>query len=126
MLIRTANNSGETAAIWLFPSAAGIVRSQDCCGKKRYRWLINFFQNSKNGQATLSVVWLSWRPSASEPGHLMLVQIYEVQTPEEAVALARLGVDHVGVLVGDGVFPRELPWNRRRRFSQQHLPVPNG
>ena len=39
----------------------------------------------------------------------MLVQIYEVQTPEEAVALARLGVDHVGVLVGDGVFPRELP-----------------
>jgi phosphoribosylanthranilate isomerase len=39
----------------------------------------------------------------------MLVQIYEVQTPEEAVALARLGVDHVGVLVGDGAFPRELP-----------------
>jgi phosphoribosylanthranilate isomerase len=39
----------------------------------------------------------------------MLVQIYEVQTPEEAVALARLGVDHVGVLAGDGVFPRELP-----------------
>ena len=38
----------------------------------------------------------------------MLVQIYEVQTPEEAVALARLGVDHIGVLVGDCVFPREL------------------
>jgi phosphoribosylanthranilate isomerase len=38
----------------------------------------------------------------------MLVQIYEVQTPEEAVALVRLGVDHIGVLVGDGVFPREL------------------
>jgi len=38
----------------------------------------------------------------------MLVQIYEVQTPEEALALARLGVDHIGVLVGDGVFPREL------------------
>ena len=38
----------------------------------------------------------------------MLVQIYEVQTPEEAVALARLGVDHIGVLVGDGLFPREL------------------
>ena len=33
----------------------------------------------------------------------MLVQIYEVQTPEEAVALARRGVDHIGVLVGDGV-----------------------
>jgi phosphoribosylanthranilate isomerase len=39
----------------------------------------------------------------------MLVQIYEVQTPEEAVALARLGVDHIGVLVGAGLFPRELP-----------------
>lgn len=38
----------------------------------------------------------------------MLVQIYEVQTPEEARALARLGVDHIGVLVGDGAFPREL------------------
>jgi phosphoribosylanthranilate isomerase len=38
----------------------------------------------------------------------MLVQIYEVQTPEEAAALARLGVDHIGVLVGDGAFPREL------------------
>ena len=38
----------------------------------------------------------------------MLVQIYEVQTPEEARALAGLGVDHIGVLVGDGAFPREL------------------
>ena len=38
----------------------------------------------------------------------MLVQIFEVQTPEEAVALIRLGVDHIGVLVGDGTFPREL------------------
>jgi phosphoribosylanthranilate isomerase len=42
----------------------------------------------------------------------MLVQIYEVQTPEEAVALARLGVDHIGVLVGDGAFPRELTTDR--------------
>ena len=42
----------------------------------------------------------------------MLVQIYEVRTPEEAVALARLGVDHIGVLVGDGAFPRELTTDR--------------
>ena len=42
----------------------------------------------------------------------MLVQIYEVQTPAEAVALATLGVDHIGVLVGDGAFPRELPVDR--------------
>ena len=39
----------------------------------------------------------------------MLVQIYEVRAPEEATALVRLGVDHVGVLVGNGAFPRELP-----------------
>jgi phosphoribosylanthranilate isomerase len=38
----------------------------------------------------------------------MLVQIFEVQTPEEAAALVRVGVDHIGVLVGDGAFPREL------------------
>lgn len=44
----------------------------------------------------------------------MLVQIYEVQTPEEAAALARLGVDHIGVLAGNGAFPRELPADRVR------------
>jgi phosphoribosylanthranilate isomerase len=42
----------------------------------------------------------------------MLVQIYEVRAPEEAVSLARLGVDHIGVLVGDGAFPRELAADR--------------
>jgi hypothetical protein len=42
----------------------------------------------------------------------MIVQIYEVRTPEEAGALARLGVDHIGVLVGNGAFPRELTANR--------------
>jgi phosphoribosylanthranilate isomerase len=44
----------------------------------------------------------------------MLVQIFEVQTPQEAAELARLGVDHIGVLVGDGAFPRELPVERAR------------
>ncbi|MBV8934991.1 MAG: phosphoribosylanthranilate isomerase [Alphaproteobacteria bacterium] len=44
----------------------------------------------------------------------MLVQIYEVRTPGEAAALARLGVDHIGVLVGLGRFPRELPADRAR------------
>ena len=37
----------------------------------------------------------------------MIVQIYEVTTPEEARELSAMGVDHVGVLVGDGSFPRE-------------------
>ncbi|QOZ35357.1 phosphoribosylanthranilate isomerase [Bradyrhizobium sp. CCBAU 53421] len=39
----------------------------------------------------------------------MLTQIYEVVTPSEAEAISAIGVDHVGVLVGDGAFPRELP-----------------
>ena len=37
----------------------------------------------------------------------MIVQIYEVSTPEEAAAISDLGVDHIGILVGDGSFPRE-------------------
>jgi len=39
----------------------------------------------------------------------MLVQIYEVTSAAEAAALAACGVDHLGVLVGDGAFPREVP-----------------
>ena len=39
----------------------------------------------------------------------MLTQVYEMSTIEEAVAISAIGVDHVGVLVGDGRFPRELP-----------------
>jgi phosphoribosylanthranilate isomerase len=37
----------------------------------------------------------------------MLTQIYEVSTPFEADAISGLGIDHVGVLVGNGAFPRE-------------------
>jgi phosphoribosylanthranilate isomerase len=37
----------------------------------------------------------------------MIVQIYEVTTPAEARALGAIGVDHIGVLIGDGSFPRE-------------------
>jgi phosphoribosylanthranilate isomerase len=44
----------------------------------------------------------------------MLVQIYETSSPEEARALGGLGVDHVGVLVGDGSFPREQSVDRAR------------
>jgi len=39
----------------------------------------------------------------------MLTQIYEVSRPADADAISGLGIDHVGVLVGDGtVCPREL------------------
>jgi phosphoribosylanthranilate isomerase len=37
----------------------------------------------------------------------MLTQVYEVTSAVEATALSDIGVDHVGVLVGDGSFPRE-------------------
>jgi phosphoribosylanthranilate isomerase len=46
----------------------------------------------------------------------MLVQIYEVSSPEEARALSTLGVDHIGVLVGDGSFPREQSIARAREI----------
>jgi phosphoribosylanthranilate isomerase len=37
----------------------------------------------------------------------VLTQIYEVSTIEEARSLCRIGIDHIGVLVGNGEFPRE-------------------
>lgn len=38
----------------------------------------------------------------------MIVQLYETRGAAEARALAGCGVDHIGVLVGFGAFPREL------------------
>src|SRR3974390_3722727 len=52
----------------------------------------------------------------------MLVQIYEISTPEEARELGNLGVDHIGVLVGDGSFPREQSVNQARRIFS---PIPS-
>jgi len=46
----------------------------------------------------------------------MIVQIYEVTTPAEAWALGAMGVDHIGVLVGDGSFPREQTIERAREI----------
>lgn len=39
----------------------------------------------------------------------MLTQIYEISSPEEARVISAIGVDHVGILVGNGEFPREQP-----------------
>ncbi len=44
----------------------------------------------------------------------MIVQIYEVTNPTEARTLAEIGVDHIGVLVGKGKYPRELPIEEAR------------
>src|SRR5262245_45804821 len=46
----------------------------------------------------------------------MIVQIYEVTTPAEARALSTMGADHIGVLVGDGSFPRELTIENAREI----------
>ena len=46
----------------------------------------------------------------------MIVQIYEVSTPADARALSAMGVDHIGVLVGDGSFPREQTIEKAREI----------
>jgi phosphoribosylanthranilate isomerase len=56
----------------------------------------------------------------------MLIQIYEVSSPEEAHALGELGVDHIGVLVGDGSFPREQSFDRARRIFSALPPSSKG
>jgi phosphoribosylanthranilate isomerase len=56
----------------------------------------------------------------------MLVQIYETSSPDEARALADLGVDHIGVLVGDGSFPREQSIDRARLIFSAIPPSATG
>ena len=53
----------------------------------------------------------------------MIVQIYEVTTPAEARALGALGVDHIGVLVGEGSFPREQTIEKAREIFSA---IPSG
>ena len=48
----------------------------------------------------------------------MLVQIYEVSNPAEAKKLAEIGVDHIGVLVGKGKYPRELSIEEAKKIFQ--------
>src|SRR5215510_9532976 len=55
----------------------------------------------------------------------MLVQIYEVTSAEEASALTKLHVDHIGVLVGKGEFPREQQLKKKfeRLCIARSIPV---
>src|SRR5215475_7757447 len=48
----------------------------------------------------------------------MIVQIYEIQRASEAQALEAVGVDHIGVLVGQGRYARELRPAQARRIFQ--------
>src|SRR5947207_2154867 len=52
----------------------------------------------------------------------MLTQIYEVSTPDEARSISVVGVDHIGVLVGDGEFPRELSVEAAAKVAAAILP----
>jgi phosphoribosylanthranilate isomerase len=56
----------------------------------------------------------------------MLVQIYEISSPEEARSLSNLGVDHIGVLVGDGSFPREQSVDRAQLVFSAISPPSKG
>jgi phosphoribosylanthranilate isomerase len=47
----------------------------------------------------------------------MLTQIYEISSPEEAQAISDIGIDHVGILVGDGEFPREQSLSRAAEIA---------
>jgi len=53
----------------------------------------------------------------------VIVQIYEVRSAAEAAALAACGVEHIGVLVGDGAFPREIAPAAARRIFAACLPA---
>jgi phosphoribosylanthranilate isomerase len=52
----------------------------------------------------------------------LLTQIYEVSTPGEARSISVIGVDHVGILVGNGGFPRELSVERAAEVAAEVLP----
>ena len=52
----------------------------------------------------------------------MLTQVYEVSTPEEARSISAMGIDHVGVLVGAGEFPRELSADAASPVAADILP----
>jgi phosphoribosylanthranilate isomerase len=53
----------------------------------------------------------------------MIVQIYEVTSPAEARALGAMRVDHIGVLVGEGSFPRE---QTIEKASEIFAAIPSG
>jgi phosphoribosylanthranilate isomerase len=52
----------------------------------------------------------------------VLTQIYEVSTPGEARLISTIGVDHIGILVGNGEFPRELPVEAAAEVAAAVLP----
>jgi phosphoribosylanthranilate isomerase len=52
----------------------------------------------------------------------MLTQIYEISTSDEARSISEIGIDHIGVLVGNGKFPRELSLQTTSRIAINIIP----
>jgi len=52
----------------------------------------------------------------------MLTQIYEVSTRNEARAISAIGGAHIGILVGNGEFPRELSLAEATEVASAVLP----
>jgi phosphoribosylanthranilate isomerase len=52
----------------------------------------------------------------------VLTQIYEVCTPREARLISKIGVDHIGILVGNSEFPRELSVETAAKVDAAVLP----
>lgn len=48
----------------------------------------------------------------------MIIQIYETQNCNEAKSLVEAGVDHIGVLVGNGEYPREFSPEQAKEILQ--------
>lgn len=42
----------------------------------------------------------------------MLTQVYEAATPDDARRMCEIGIDHVGLIIGSGEYPRELPFDQ--------------
>jgi phosphoribosylanthranilate isomerase len=64
----------------------------------------------------------SGSPSRGSGADAVLTQIYEVSSPDEATSISNIGVDHVGVLVGDGQFPREQPISAAKKIAAAIVP----
>jgi phosphoribosylanthranilate isomerase len=47
----------------------------------------------------------------------MLTQIYEISTMEEGRSLCGIGIDHIGILMGNGEFPREQSLEAAARIA---------
>lgn len=46
----------------------------------------------------------------------MIVQIYEINNPKLAKEISEAGIDHIGVLVGNGKYPREIPIKKAKEI----------